>query len=179
MNIAYHTIRSAPQPTGWLWWSVCSQGSEPPPSTVHRPQPLPPSSGPQGDGAYCLAPACHSFSGYADSFGGPGGPPHPMTPPQVSTGGQGVQGPQQIQLSVWWLSRRGSSCGTSDSSLVGRGPLPGPLWGGAPCPPHNGCQTLWLTVMSWCQSSDDYWRRVDFLFKWFGWPQVDKHMANK
>ncbi|CAL8371905.1 unnamed protein product [Gadus morhua 'NCC'] len=61
-----------------------SQGSEPLPSTVHRPQPLPPSSGHQGsaggqgDGAYCLAPARHSFSGYSDSFGGP---PNPMNPP--------------------------------------------------------------------------------------------------
>ncbi|KAK7882764.1 hypothetical protein WMY93_028938 [Mugilogobius chulae] len=51
------------------------------PSTVHRPQPLPPSSGHQSSGgtqgeaatAYCLAPGRHSFSGYTDSFVSPGG----------------------------------------------------------------------------------------------------------
>ncbi|MEQ2279728.1 Paired box protein Pax-3, partial [Ameca splendens] len=57
------------------------------PSTVHRPQPLPPSSGHQasggggqGDGgsAYCLASGRHSFSGYSDSFVSPGGPTNPM-----------------------------------------------------------------------------------------------------
>ncbi|XP_033832786.1 paired box protein Pax-3b isoform X1 [Periophthalmus magnuspinnatus] len=59
-----------------------------PPSTVHRPQPLPPSSGhqsssgTQGEGAtaYCLAPGRHSFSGYSDSFVGPGGPANPINP---------------------------------------------------------------------------------------------------
>lgn len=60
-----------------------------PPSTVHRPQPLPPSSGHQASGAggqgeaasaYCLASGRHSFSGYSDSFVSPGGPANPMNP---------------------------------------------------------------------------------------------------
>ncbi|KAA8593745.1 hypothetical protein FQN60_004579, partial [Etheostoma spectabile] len=68
-----------------------------PPSTVHRPQPLPPSSGHQASGgggqveggsAYCLASGRHSFSGYSDSFGGPGNPMNPaigngLSPQQV------------------------------------------------------------------------------------------------
>ncbi|CAL8350540.1 unnamed protein product [Lota lota] len=64
-----------------------AQGSDAPPSTVLRPQPLPPSSGHQGsgggqgDGAYCPASGRHSFSGYSDSFAGPGGSPNPMNPP--------------------------------------------------------------------------------------------------
>lgn len=58
-----------------------------PPSTVHRPQPLPPSSGHQASGgggqgeggsAYCLASGRHSFSGYSDSFVSPGAPTNPM-----------------------------------------------------------------------------------------------------
>ena len=82
---------------------VSSSGSEPLPSTVHRPQPLPPSSGHQGsaggqgDGAYCLAPARHSFSGYSDSFGGPPNPMNPplgsVLPPQVSARDPGGSGP--------------------------------------------------------------------------------------
>ena len=60
-----------------------------PPSTVHRPQPLPPSSGHQGSAgagqaegasAYCLASGRHTFSGYSDTFVGPGGPANPMNP---------------------------------------------------------------------------------------------------
>lgn len=60
-----------------------------PPSTVHRPQPLPPSSGHQASGgggqgeggsAYCLASGRHTFSGYSDSFVTPGGPTNPMNP---------------------------------------------------------------------------------------------------
>lgn len=69
-------------------------------STVHRPQPLPPSSGHQasaagaqaeGSSPYCLASGRHSFSGYSDGFVSPGGPANPMNPaignglsPQVS-----------------------------------------------------------------------------------------------
>ncbi|XP_061923938.1 paired box protein Pax-3-like isoform X2 [Entelurus aequoreus] len=60
-----------------------------PPSTLHRPQPLPPSSGHQvsssggqgeGSSAYCLASGRHSFSGYSESFASPGGPANPMNP---------------------------------------------------------------------------------------------------
>ncbi|XP_077963290.1 paired box protein Pax-3b isoform X5 [Gasterosteus aculeatus] len=70
-----------------------------PPSTLHRPQPLPPSSGHQagigggqveGGSAYCLASGRHSFSGYSDGFVSAGGPANPMNaaignglPPQV------------------------------------------------------------------------------------------------
>nr|XP_033487942.1 paired box protein Pax-3b isoform X2 [Epinephelus lanceolatus] len=68
--------------------SSIAQVSEPP-STVHRPQPLPPSSGHQASGgggqveggsAYCLASGRHSFSGYSDSFVSAGGPANPMNP---------------------------------------------------------------------------------------------------
>ncbi|TWW76751.1 Paired box protein [Takifugu flavidus] len=68
--------------------SSIAQVSEPP-STVHRPQPLPPSSGHQGSAGagqaeggspYCLASGRHTFSGYSDSFVGPGGPANPMNP---------------------------------------------------------------------------------------------------
>ncbi|XP_026229895.1 paired box protein Pax-3b isoform X2 [Anabas testudineus] len=68
--------------------SSIAQVSEPP-STVHRPQPLPPSSGHQtsggggqveGGSAYCLSSGRHSFSGYSDSFVSPGGPANPMNP---------------------------------------------------------------------------------------------------
>ncbi|XP_034556721.1 paired box protein Pax-3b isoform X2 [Notolabrus celidotus] len=68
--------------------SSIAQVSEPH-STVHRPQPLPPSSGHQASGGggqgeggspYCLASGRHSFSGYSDSFVGPGGPANPMNP---------------------------------------------------------------------------------------------------
>ncbi|XP_061137830.1 paired box protein Pax-3b isoform X4 [Syngnathus typhle] len=57
-----------------------------PPSTLHRPQPLPPSSahqvssgGGQGEGssAYCLASGRHSFSGYSESFVSPTNPMNP------------------------------------------------------------------------------------------------------
>ncbi|XP_072312549.1 paired box protein Pax-3-A-like [Eucyclogobius newberryi] len=57
-------------------------------STVHRPQPLPPSSGHQssrgaqaeGPTAYCLAPGRHSFSGYSDGLVSPGGPANAISP---------------------------------------------------------------------------------------------------
>lgn len=53
-------------------------------STVHRPQPLPPTSVHQsglsssassqdGNSAYCLSSGRHSFPGYSDSFGPPTG----------------------------------------------------------------------------------------------------------
>ncbi|XP_061638890.1 paired box protein Pax-3b isoform X4 [Phyllopteryx taeniolatus] len=59
------------------------------PNTLHRPQPLPPSSGHQvpsgggqgeGSSAYCLASGRHSFSGYSESFVSPVGPANPMNP---------------------------------------------------------------------------------------------------
>ncbi|XP_074497375.1 paired box protein Pax-3b isoform X4 [Sebastes fasciatus] len=60
-----------------------------PHSTVHRPQPLPPSSGHQASGGggqvdggtpYCLASGRHSFSGYSDGFVSAGGPANHMNP---------------------------------------------------------------------------------------------------
>lgn len=60
-----------------------------PPSTVHRPQPLPPSAGHQASGGggqgeggspYCLSSGRHSFSGYSDTFVSPAGPTNPMNP---------------------------------------------------------------------------------------------------
>ncbi|MBN3295716.1 PAX3 protein, partial [Amia calva] len=68
-------------------------------STVHRPQPLPPTSvhqgslnsAPESSSAYCLPSSRHGFSGYTDSFVTASGPSNPMNPsisnglsPQVS-----------------------------------------------------------------------------------------------
>ncbi|NXY91285.1 PAX3 protein, partial [Alcedo cyanopectus] len=57
-----------------------------PSSTVHRPQPLPPStvhqsslpSNPESSSAYCLPSTRHGFSSYTDSFVPPSGPSNPM-----------------------------------------------------------------------------------------------------
>ncbi|XP_015216410.1 paired box protein Pax-3b isoform X2 [Lepisosteus oculatus] len=57
-------------------------------STVHRPQPLPPTSvhqgslnpAPESSSAYCLPSSRHGFSGYTDSFVTPSGPSNPMNP---------------------------------------------------------------------------------------------------
>ncbi|XP_031139628.1 paired box protein Pax-3b isoform X10 [Sander lucioperca] len=79
-SISPYQLSDSPYPP-----SSIAQVSEPP-STVHRPQPLPPSSGHQATGgggqveggsAYCLASGRHSFSGYSDSFGGPANPMNP------------------------------------------------------------------------------------------------------
>ncbi|NXL61642.1 PAX3 protein, partial [Chordeiles acutipennis] len=59
-----------------------------PSSTVHRPQPLPPStvhqsslpSNPESSSAYCLPSTRHGFSSYTDSFVPPSGPSNPMNP---------------------------------------------------------------------------------------------------
>ncbi|KAL6089712.1 hypothetical protein STEG23_029704, partial [Scotinomys teguina] len=59
-----------------------------PSSTVHRPQPLPPStvhqstipSNPDSSSAYCLPSTRHGFSSYTDSFVPPSGPSNPMNP---------------------------------------------------------------------------------------------------
>ncbi|XP_039646836.1 paired box protein Pax-3b isoform X6 [Perca fluviatilis] len=79
-SISPYQLSDSPYPP-----SSIAQVSEPP-STVHRPQPLPPSSGHQATGgggqveggsAYCLASGRHSFTGYSDSFGGPTNPMNP------------------------------------------------------------------------------------------------------
>ncbi|NXH41635.1 PAX3 protein, partial [Dicaeum eximium] len=59
-----------------------------PSSTVHRPQPLPPStvhqsslpSNAESSSAYCLPSTRHGFSSYTDSFVPPSGPSNPMNP---------------------------------------------------------------------------------------------------
>ncbi|NXO65659.1 PAX3 protein, partial [Phainopepla nitens] len=59
-----------------------------PSSTVHRPQPLPPStvhqsslpSNAESSSAYCLPSSRHGFSSYTDSFVPPSGPSNPMNP---------------------------------------------------------------------------------------------------
>nr|XP_009672431.1 PREDICTED: paired box protein Pax-3 {ECO:0000250/UniProtKB:P23760}-like [Struthio camelus australis] len=59
-----------------------------PSGTVHRPQPLPPSSvhqsslpsNPESSSAYCLPSSRHGFSSYTDSFVPPSGPSNPMNP---------------------------------------------------------------------------------------------------
>ncbi|XP_039646827.1 paired box protein Pax-3b isoform X5 [Perca fluviatilis] len=90
-SISPYQLSDSPYPP-----SSIAQVSEPP-STVHRPQPLPPSSGHQATGgggqveggsAYCLASGRHSFTGYSDSFGGPTNPMNPaigngLSPQQV------------------------------------------------------------------------------------------------
>ncbi|XP_066565400.1 paired box protein Pax-3b isoform X2 [Amia ocellicauda] len=62
-------------------------------STVHRPQPLPPTSvhqgslnsAPESSSAYCLPSSRHGFSGYTDSFVTASGPSNPMNP-SISNG---------------------------------------------------------------------------------------------
>ncbi|XP_038672616.1 paired box protein Pax-3b isoform X1 [Scyliorhinus canicula] len=64
-----------------------------PSNTVHRPQPLPPTSvhqsslpsTPDSSSAYCLSTSRHGFSGYTDSFVSPTGSTNPMNP-TVSNG---------------------------------------------------------------------------------------------
>nr|XP_006008680.1 PREDICTED: paired box protein Pax-3 isoform X1 [Latimeria chalumnae] len=58
-----------------------------PGNTVHRPQPLPPTSvhqsslpSPENSSAYCLPSSRHGFSSYTDSFVPPSGPSNPMNP---------------------------------------------------------------------------------------------------
>ncbi|XP_056297735.1 paired box protein Pax-3b isoform X3 [Pseudoliparis swirei] len=80
-GIAPYQLSDSPYP------SSIAQVSEAP-STLHRPQPLPPSSGHQAGGggqveggsAYCLASGRHSFSGYSDGFVGAGGAANAMNP---------------------------------------------------------------------------------------------------
>ncbi|XP_046892550.1 paired box protein Pax-3b isoform X4 [Hypomesus transpacificus] len=83
-SIPPYQLSDTPYPPTSLSQVVSEQ-----PGTVHRPQPLPPSSGHQGSGggggqeggsAYCLASGRHGFSGYSDSFAPPGGPHNPMNP---------------------------------------------------------------------------------------------------
>lgn len=94
------TERLLPTCTGVFELTVFSIAAvSDPSSTVHRPQPLPPStvhqstipSNPDSSSAYCLPSTRHGFSSYTDSFVPPSGPSNPMNPaignglsPQVS-----------------------------------------------------------------------------------------------
>uniref|UniRef100_A0A8C5RZP8 Paired box 3 n=1 Tax=Laticauda laticaudata TaxID=8630 RepID=A0A8C5RZP8_LATLA len=78
----YQLSESSYQPTS------IPQAVSDPSSTVHRPQPLPPStvhqsslpSNPDSSSAYCLPSTRHGFSSYTDSFVPPSGPSNPMNP---------------------------------------------------------------------------------------------------
>uniref|UniRef100_A0ACB8FA96 Paired box protein Pax-3 n=1 Tax=Sphaerodactylus townsendi TaxID=933632 RepID=A0ACB8FA96_9SAUR len=78
----YQLSESSYQPTS------IPQAVSDPSSTVHRPQPLPPStvhqsslpSNPESSSAYCLPSTRHGFSSYTDSFVPPSGPSNPMNP---------------------------------------------------------------------------------------------------
>nr|XP_061797755.1 paired box protein Pax-3-like isoform X7 [Nerophis lumbriciformis] len=81
-SLTPYQLSDSPYPS-----SSISQGTQA--STLHRPQPLPPSSGHQvpsgggqgeGSSAYCLASGRHSFSGYSESYVSPTGPPNPLNP---------------------------------------------------------------------------------------------------
>ncbi|KAG8520836.1 Paired box protein Pax-3 [Galemys pyrenaicus] len=90
----YQLSETSYQPT------AIPQAVSDPSSTLHRPQPLPPStvhqstipSNPDSSSAYCLPSTRHGFSSYTDSFVPPSGPSNPMNPaignglsPQVSS----------------------------------------------------------------------------------------------
>ncbi|KAF7243162.1 Paired box protein Pax-3, partial [Varanus komodoensis] len=78
----YQLSESSYQPTS------IPQAVSDPSSTVHRPQPLPPStvhqsslpSNPESSSAYCLPSTRHGFSSYTESFVPPSGPSNPMNP---------------------------------------------------------------------------------------------------
>ncbi|KAF7479667.1 Hypothetical predicted protein [Marmota monax] len=78
----YQLSETSYQPT------AIPQAVSDPSSTVHRPQPLPPStvhqstlpSNPDSSSAYCLPSTRHGFSSYSDSFVPPSGPSNPMNP---------------------------------------------------------------------------------------------------
>ncbi|XP_039770402.1 paired box protein Pax-3 [Ornithorhynchus anatinus] len=78
----YQLTETSYQPTS------IPQAVSDPSSTVHRPQPLPPStvhqstlpSNPESSSAYCLPSTRHGFSSYTDSFVPPSGPSNPMNP---------------------------------------------------------------------------------------------------
>ncbi|XP_036817584.1 paired box protein Pax-3-like isoform X5 [Oncorhynchus mykiss] len=78
-SLSPYQLSDSPYPPTSISQVVSEQAS-----TLHRPQPLSPSSGhhqssggggQDGGSAYCLASGRHSFSGYSDSFLSSGGPP--------------------------------------------------------------------------------------------------------
>ncbi|XP_052323859.1 paired box protein Pax-3-like isoform X3 [Oncorhynchus keta] len=89
-SLSPYQLSDSPYPPTSISQAVSEQ-----PSTLHRPQPLPPSSGhhqSSGGGgqdvgsAYCLATGRHGFSGYSDNFVTSGGPPNS----QNSSNGNGL-----------------------------------------------------------------------------------------
>ncbi|XP_041732728.1 paired box protein Pax-3-like isoform X4 [Coregonus clupeaformis] len=83
-SLSPYQLSDSPYPPTSISQVVSEQAS-----TLHRPQPLPPSSGhhqnsggggQDGGSAYCLASGRHGFSGYSDNFVTSGGPPNPMNP---------------------------------------------------------------------------------------------------
>ncbi|XP_029528041.1 paired box protein Pax-3-like isoform X4 [Oncorhynchus nerka] len=83
-SLSPYQLSDSPYPPTSISQAVSEQ-----PSTLHRPQPLPPSSGhhqSSGGGgqdvgsAYCLATGRHGFSGYSDNFVTSGGPPSSQNP---------------------------------------------------------------------------------------------------
>ncbi|KAL0973377.1 hypothetical protein UPYG_G00202650 [Umbra pygmaea] len=82
-SLSPYQLSDSPYPPTSIPQAVSEQAS-----TLHRPQPLPPSSGHQSSGgggqdggsAYCLASGRHGFSGYPESFVTAGGPSNAMNP---------------------------------------------------------------------------------------------------
>ena len=78
---------------------------------------------------------------------GPRWPPSPYDPPAGEHRGPGGSGAADTALCVgalkaglfmWLIRQLSGGEGPPARPAVGRGPLPGPLWGGAPCPPRCG-----------------------------------------
>ncbi|XP_014018764.1 paired box protein Pax-3 isoform X4 [Salmo salar] len=83
-SLSPYQLSDSPYPPTSISQAVSEQAS-----TLHRPQPLPPSSGhhqssgggvQDGGSAYCLASGRHGFSGYSDNFVTSGGPPNSQNP---------------------------------------------------------------------------------------------------
>ncbi|XP_069069559.1 paired box protein Pax-3 isoform X1 [Pleurodeles waltl] len=106
----YQLTETSYQPTS------IPQAMSDPSSTVHRPQPLPPSnvhqsshpSNPDSSSAYCLPSSRHGFSSYTDSFVPPSGPSNPMNP--AIGNGLSPQGLQCLSL-MKFQSALGDSLG--------------------------------------------------------------------
>ncbi|XP_029571542.1 paired box protein Pax-3 isoform X5 [Salmo trutta] len=83
-SLSPYQLSDSPYPPTSISQAVSEQAS-----TLHRPQPLPPSSGhhqssgggvQDGGSVYCLASGRHGFSGYSDNFVTSGGPPNSQNP---------------------------------------------------------------------------------------------------
>lgn len=122
----YHRVRLLTQPINMAWHDVCkkvilmiSMISADGSSTVHRPQPLPPSTMHQGSlssdssSAYGLSSNRHSFSSYTDTFMSQSASSNPMNPvnnglsPQVSKGHR----PKCVNILLYRQTSRSFSSG--------------------------------------------------------------------